>query len=285
MPKKHGLGRGLDALLPEVSGGSEQQVLQLPLMDIDPNPEQPRRSFDQEALEQLAQSMREQGVLQPLLVTEQGGRYSLVAGERRWRAARLAGLDSVPCLVLQLEPRQRQEIALVENLQREDLNPMEAAQGIRSLMDQCGLTQEQAAERLGKSRPAVANLLRLLNLPQQLQQLVAQGQLSEGHAKVLAGIAQPDKQLTLGLKAAEEGWSVRKLEEEAQAAAAAPQRRSPIRRVLTPELSALEDRLRESTGMRAVLSGTEKKGRIVLQYYSREELERLYELLERLEAL
>ena len=285
MSKKHGLGRGLDALLPEVTGGGEQQVLQLPLMDIDPNPEQPRRSFDQEALEQLAQSMREQGVLQPLLVTEQGGRYSLVAGERRWRAARLAGLDSVPCLVLQLEPRQRQEIALVENLQREDLNPMEAAHGIRSLMDQCGLTQEQAAERLGKSRPAVANLLRLLNLPPQLQQLVAQGQLSEGHAKVLAGIAQPDTQLTLGMKAAEEGWSVRKLEEEAQAAAAAPQRRSPIRRVLTPELAALEDRLRESTGMRAVLSGTEKKGRIVLQYYSREELERLYELLERLEAL
>ena len=167
MPKKtHGLARGLDSLLPEVdmmtSGGGQE----IAIGDIDPNPDQPRRAFSEESIAQLAQSIREQGLLQPILVVPMnGGRYRIVAGERRWRAARMAGLDRVPCIIREMDVPTQMEIALVENLQREDLNPIEAAQGIQTLMRQCGYTQEAVAARLCKSRPAVAHQLRLLTLP------------------------------------------------------------------------------------------------------------------------
>lgn len=287
MPKKsHGLGRGLDVLLPETdeSASAGQQIA---LGDIDPNPDQPRRAFQQEAIEQLAQSIRDQGVLQPLLVTpEPGGRYRIVAGERRWRAARLAGLETVPCVVRELDLSQQMEIALIENLQREDLNPIEVAQGIRSLMDQCGYTQETVASRLSKSRSAVANLLRLLTLPEELIGLVREGALSAGHARVLAGLDQEAVQLALGRQAVREGWSVRQLE----AAAASLRKQKPVEnlpkpRALPAELIELEDRVRETFGVRTTLTGSDRKGKIVLQYDSREELEHLSDLLSRFSAL
>ncbi len=283
MPKKiHGLGRGLDALLPEsdTAQGAGQEIS---IGDIDPNPDQPRRTFTEESIAQLAQSIRDQGVLQPILVTPtEDGRYQLVAGERRWRAARVAGLETVPCLVRDLDEVQQREIALIENLQREDLNPLEAAQGVQNLMRQCGYTQETVARRLGKSRPAVANLLRLLNLPDEVQEMVRQGVLSAGHARVIAGVEGEAAQLALAKEAVARDLSVRQLEAVAAARkqTGVPDRKKP--RVLSAELSELEGRIREATGLRATLQGSEKKGKIVLQYYSREELERLSDFLGRL---
>ena len=284
MPKKvqHGLGRGLEALLSQTelppAGSSE-----ISIGDIDPNPDQPRRSFDRESISSLAASIREQGVLQPVLVVDTGdGRYRLVAGERRWRAAREAGLETVPAIVRDLSAEQQREIALIENLQREDLNPIEAAQGVRALMESCGYTQEQAAERLGKSRPAVANLLRLLTLPQDVRELVGDGTLSAGHARVLAGIADPERQRALAQLVIDRGLSVRELEELARTQPEQKPKAAPKTRSLPPELKELEDRFRLTMGVKATLTGSEKKGKIVLQYSSREELEQLYEQLNRL---
>ncbi len=284
--KNRGLGRGLDALLPEAEEltGAGQEIA---IGDIDPNPDQPRRVFQEESIAQLAQSIKEQGVLQPLLVTPTSeGRYRIVAGERRWRAARAAGLETVPCVVRELSLTQQMEIALIENLQREDLNPIEVAQGIRGLMQQCGYTQETVATRLSKSRPAVANLLRLLTLPESVTALVSAGTLSAGHARVLAGLEDDDLKAELARRCVDEGWSVRQMERYAAAlkSGEAPARAKPARpsRALPVELSELEGRFRETMGVRATLTGTAKKGRIVLQYYSPEELEHLSELLERL---
>lgn len=281
--KSHGLGRGLDALLPEADESLSGGVQEIAIGDIDPNPDQPRRVFQEESIAQLAQSIREQGVLQPILVTpEDGGRYRIVAGERRWRASRAAGLDAVPCLVRDLDVIQQMEIALVENLQREDLNPIEAARGIRSLMQQCGYTQEAVANRLSKSRPAVANLLRLLTLPEEVMALVEKGALSAGHARVLAGMEDDAAKLALARETVDKGYSVRQLEALAASRKVEPKKPVPARRALPAELSELESRVRETLGVRATLSGTAKKGKIVLQYYSQEELEHLSDLLSRL---
>ncbi|MBP3636862.1 MAG: ParB/RepB/Spo0J family partition protein [Clostridia bacterium] len=285
--KTRGLGRGLEALLPDAEEVLSSGVQEISLGDIDPNPDQPRRTFSDESIAQLAQSIREQGVLQPILVTPQnGGRYRIVAGERRWRASRAAGLDKVPVIVRDLDVIQQMEIALIENLQREDLNPIEVAQGIRSLMQQCGYTQETVANRLSKSRPAVANLLRLLTLPEEVIELVRQGSLSAGHARVLAGLEDDKQKLALARETIEQGYSVRQLEALAAAAKESPAKADkpkPRKAALTAELSELEGRIRETMGVRATLTGTEKKGKIVLQYYSREELEHLNEMLLRLE--
>ena len=186
--KRGGLGRGLDVLLPQSGELLETVVRDISIDEIDPNASQPRRDFDKEALEQLADSIREAGVLSPILVVENGMRYRIVAGERRYRAARLAGLETVTCIVRSMTNEQQMEAALIENLQRQDLNPIEEAAAIRSLMQECGYTQEQAARKLGKSRPAIANALRLLNLPKAVTDLVVTGDLSAGHARVLAGL-------------------------------------------------------------------------------------------------
>ena len=285
--KSRGLGRGLSALLPEVDESLSGGVQEIAIGDIDPNPDQPRRVFPEESLAQLAQSIREQGVIQPVLVTPHGdGRYRIVAGERRWRASRLAGLDKVPCIVRDMDVIQQMEIALIENLQREDLNPIDAALGIRSLMQQCGYTQEAVSNRLSKSRPAVANLLRLLTLPEEVIDLVRQGTLSAGHARVLAGLDSDAAKLTLARETLDKGYSVRQLETLAAALKQEKQpapKAAPRVRTLPAELCELEGRFRETFGVRATLNGSLKKGKIVLQYYSRDELEHLYELLQRLE--
>ena len=279
MATKRGLARGLDALLPETdmpTGTTEIAISQL-----DPNPDQPRRSFDAQALEALAESIRQAGVLQPLLVVENGARYRIVAGERRYRAARIAGLQSVPCIVREMSEQERMEAALIENLQREDLNPIEEAAGIRALMEECGYTQELAAKRVGRSRPAVANLLRLLQLPESIQQMVKDGELSAGHARVLAGIPDESRQLALAERAVRDGMSVRELEKLAAMSDEKPQKPAP--RPLPSELNDMQERLQNVLGVRASLRGSLKKGRIILQYDSAEELEAIYEAMERLE--
>ena len=279
MPKKtHGLGRGLDLLLPDLPE-ENAGVREIDTGLIDPNPDQPRRDFPEESIEQLAASIREQGVLQPILVTPAAdGRWRLVAGERRWRAARRAGLSSVPAIVRDLSLRDQMEIALVENIQREDLNPVETALGIRALMEQFGYTQEQAAGRLGMSRPAVANLLRILSLPEELVVLVRKKDLSVGHAKVLAGVPEAETQLRLARMCLDQSWNVRQLEEAVRALQKTqPPKPSRKDARLAPELHELESQLREAVGMQVRITGTEQKGRIVLQYTSREELEALWE--------
>ena len=289
--KKKGLGRGLDALLPEADELLPNVVQEIPVGDIDPNTEQPRRSFREEAMTQLSASVKEQGILQPLLVVEQpGGRYRIVAGERRWRAARQAGLATVPCMVRDMDMIRQMEVSLIENLQREDLNPMEEAAAIRALMQQCGYTQETVAARLSKSRPVIANLLRLLTLPKEVAQMVREGQLSAGHARVLAGLDREEDKVALARETLAKGYSVRQLEQLAALRREAESHGQAAHKVknarpLPPELKELEGRVRETLGMRATLSGNAKKGKIVLQYYSQEELERLYEVLEKLDAL
>ena len=280
--KKMGLGRGLDALLPETND-MDNMVSMIAVTEIDRNPDQPRRDFDETALQALADSIRSAGVLQPLLVVEENGRYRIVAGERRFRAARIAGLDKVPCIVRDLSAQEQMEAALIENLQREDLNPIEEAAAVKQFMDACHYTQEQAAKRLGKSRPALANLLRLLSLPQVVQDDVIAGRLSAGHARVLAGVEEERRQIALAQLTILEGLSVRELEK----AAAQPTpvvKSKPVPKPLPLELQDMENRMQETFGLRTQLRGTRKRGKIILQYYSEDELERLYQCLEKLEG-
>ena len=279
MATKHGLARGLDALLPETD--LPAGVTEIAVSQLDPNPDQPRRTFDTQALEALAESIRQAGVLQPLLVVENGARYRIVAGERRYRAARMAGLQSVPCVVRDMTEQERMEAALIEKLQREDLNPIEEAAGIRALMEECGYTQELAAKRVGRSRPAVANLLRLLQLPESIRELVKAGELSAGHARVLAGLADESRQLALAERAVREGMSVRELEKLAAQTMEKPAKPEP--KPLPSELNDMQERLQNVLGVRTALHGNLKKGKIILQYDSAEELEAIYEAMERLE--
>ena len=294
MAKKMGLGRGLSAILPDVEevvesvdlAGNEKAaplpagaVVEIPVGDIDPNRNQPRKKFDDEALLALADSIRHNGVISPILVARDGARYTIIAGERRWRAARLANLDTIPAIVREWDDVRRREAALVENIQREDLNAIEEARGIEQLMNECALTQEAVSERLGRSRSAVANLLRLLTLPQRIQAAVIDGALSAGHARVLAGIEDGEQQSALFAKTMQFGWSVRQLE---AAAKNAPEKKEKQKREPLPvEYVELQDRLRTATGLRVSLEGTAKKGRIVMQYDSEEELQRLWDFMER----
>lgn len=288
--KKAGLGRGLSALLGEtedfVTPGSEESapasgeaVVRLSLDSIDPNAEQPRKRFNQTALEQLAASIKAVGVLQPILVHKNGARYSIIAGERRWRAARLAGLSEIPAIVRDMETTMRYEAALIENLQRDDLNPVEEAMAVKGLMEQCGYTQEAVAERIGKSRPAVANLLRLLNLPEEILAMLEEGRLSAGHARALVTIEDRLMQLRLANLAAAQGWSVRQMEKicAAQNAPKPEKKEKPER---PAEFSQLENMARRAFGTKAEIDGDEKKGRLILRYYSQEDLQRIWDMLE-----
>ena len=292
MAKRQGLGRGLDALLggmaetttvetaaqenkPAAAGDA---VVTLRLSDIDPNREQPRRRFDEAALQELADSIRAVGVIQPSLVSRAGDRYTIIAGERRWRASRLAGLTEIPAIIREWDEVKRMEAALIENLQRDDLNPVEEAMGVSSLMQQCGLTQEQAAERLGKSRPAVANLLRLLTLPEAVLNMLREGKLTAGHARALVTLPR-DMQLKLAQLAAAQGWSVRQLE---RICAQQNEEKKPDKPVKPrdPEFKRLERMARDVFGTRAELSGDEQKGKLVVHYQTADDLQRIWDLLE-----
>ena len=272
------LGRGLASLIPQHA--SSATVVEIQLARVAPNPVQPRRHFDEATLEELAASIREHGVLQPVLVTETIDGYQLVAGERRVRAARLAGLERIPAILRQMATADQLEVALVENVQRADLDPIDEAVAYRHLIDEFGLTQERVAERVGKARASVANTLRLLDLQVDVQSAIADGRITEGHGRALGGLptdAQP-RALALVLS---EGLSVRQTEElvrrlreprPAPAAVATPAR-------LDPDLERVEEELRQRLGTKVTLSRSRKGGRIVIEYYSDEELGRLYERL------
>lgn len=287
---KRGLARGidvkgLDALLPGVRpdpATAGQHVEQVPVDRIQPNPYQPRRKFDPDALAELVESVRQHGIVQPLLLRPEGEGYRLVAGERRWRAAQAAGLETVPAVVREFSDVEMMEIALVENLQREDLNPIEEAQGYRMLCEELGLTQEQVSQRVGKSRSHIANLMRLLTLPEDLRRLVAEGKLSTGHAKVLLGVPSPAEMRRLATLVLSEGLTVRQLEQMV-AGEGGPRRRSarPSQPAAAePEMRDLVDRLQRALNTRVALRGRGQRGQIVIEYYSWDDLERILARLE-----
>jgi ParB family chromosome partitioning protein len=273
---KHGLGKGLGALIPTTSPSAEASgVRMVPVDRITPNPRQPRHSIDPAGLEELAASIREHGLIQPLIVTAAGDRYQIIAGERRWAAARLAGLAEVPVLVKDATPQQMLELALVENIQRADLNPLEEATAYRQLMDEFGLTQEAVAERVGKNRSTVANIVRLLNLPPEIQASLAAGEISEGHARALLRLEDWPRQMAVLRRIRERGLSVRQTEELVRRLVEPPPA-SPGR-PRAPETEALETRFRDALGTKVSLHRSKKGGRLVVYFYSDEELQGIYE--------
>ncbi len=276
--KKRGLGRGLDALLGEYEAVPREEVIKLELSKIACSPAQPRKDFDEEKLAELAASIARHGVVQPIIVRREGEKYVIVAGERRFRAAKKAGLSEIPAIVRTFEEAEVLEVSLVENIQRENLNPIEEAAAIRFLMRQNDLTQEEVSARLGKSRPAVANALRLLSLPREVMVMLRDGQLSAGHGRALAGVEDKRWQLALAQAAVKEGWSVRELEKRAKKVPAEKKKEKSEAR-LAPELYDVREKLMERLGTKVKLSGTPKRGRITIEYFSQEDLERIYGLL------
>ena len=272
-PKKTGLGKGLDALFgasPLVTEVEEEQTKEqvednenlktLKITDVEPNRDQPRKTFNQESLEELADSIKTYGVIQPIVVTKKDGYYAIVAGERRWRAAKIAGLEEIPAIIRDDDEQTNKEIALIENIQREDLNPYEKALGIRQLMDKYGLTQEQVSKKIGKSRSSVSNTVRVLYLAPDVLELVKQGKLSEGHCKALAGISDPKRQYEAAIRMIERGESVRQAESK--------NRTTKKEKKLDPKYQYLyediEDRFQGFFGTKVKLDQGKRKGRIII---------------------
>ncbi len=286
-----GLGRGLSALFSDTEEAYENATegltggaTELSLADIYPNPDQPRKAFDEGALLDLTNSIKEHGVISPIVVNrDPGGTYMIIAGERRYRAAKNAGLTTIPAVIKELDEREIQEISLIENLQREDLNPIEAAYGMKKLMEEYDLTQETLAERLGKSRPAIANTLRLLTLSEEVIALVREGKLSSGHARTLVPVPK-EEQPTLAAECVKEGWSVREMERAVKQFLNPPEvlnRQKEAKNALAnAELKHFVERLRTTFKTKVSLIGTEKKGRIYIDYYSRDDLDRICEMLD-----
>jgi ParB family chromosome partitioning protein len=287
-----GLGRGLSALFSDTEEAYENAqgeaaanggATEVELDRVYPNPDQPRKAFDENALNDLANSIKEHGVIMPLVVnrTEQG--YMIIAGERRYRAAKRAGLEKVPVIVKEIGEREIQEISLIENLQREDLNPIEAAYGMKRLMEEFHLTQEVLAERLGKSRPAIANTLRLLTLSEEVIALVREGKLSSGHARTLVTVPV-EAQAELARECVKNGWSVREAERAVKQFLNPPEvlakEKEKKNAVASAELKHLVERLRGTLKTKVSLIGTDKKGRIYIDYYTRDDLDRISELLD-----
>lgn len=275
-----GLGRGLGALGLNENQNTEEKsgkALELSIQDIDTNPQQPRKSFEEAPLEELADSIRQHGIVQPILVKQKGNRFMIVAGERRYRAARKAGLMKVPVLLTDLDEQEIAEVSLIENIQREDLNPVEEAAALRFLMEQHDLTQEEVSHRVGKSRPAIANSLRLLELPAAVRESVATGRLSAGHGKMLAGIPEKEMQETVAVLAEKEKWSVRQLEQYLRTKEKRNEKAVQKKASRSMELSELERVLCERLHTRVVLKGNETKGKIEIIYTSAEELEKIAE--------
>ncbi len=288
--KMTGLGKGLDVLF----GGAplEMQTLEeentqpeetadsknlktLRITEVEPNREQPRKNFNQESLEELSESIKTYGIIQPIVVSKENGYYAIIAGERRWRAAKLAGLEEIPAIIRDSDEQTNREISLIENIQREDLNPYEKALGIRSLMDRYGLTQEEVSKKIGKSRSSVSNTVRILYLAPDVLELVKQGKLTEGHCKALAGIGDPKRQYEAAIRMIEKGESVRQAESK--------NRITKREKKLDPQYKYLyediEDRFQGFFGTKVKLDQGKRKGRIIIEYHNNEDLERMLKLI------
>ncbi len=278
------LGKGMDALFESPSVVSKpadnptDAVRQLRITDVEPRSDQPRKHFDREQLQLLASSISQHGVIQPIIVTENpNGTYSIIAGERRWRASKIAGLSTIPAVVRTYDALTQAEVALIENLQREDLNPIEEALGYQSLIEQFGLTQEKVSEKVGKSRPAVANTLRLLALDNEIKEMLVEGVLSSGHGRALLGIEDAEKRLVMAKKAAEENLTVREMEQLAR-----ENKKTTTKRATNKSpYPDVEKDLKEKFGTKVKITG-ESKGKIELYYYSEEDLIRLVDIIQNL---
>ena len=279
--KQKGLGRGLGALIDDFSASDvSDSVTSLPLQKVEPNPRQPRRVFDEEELQSLADSIAEHGIVQPLAVRDEGnGYYMIIAGERRWRAARLAGLQEVPVVVLDADDRTVMELALVENLQRQDLNPMEEAEGYRVLMEEYGLTQEQTADRVGKSRSAVANALRLLALPDEVRELVENGALSAGHARAILSLPSEKLQRAAAQKILALRLSVRQAEAMCKRMGAEAKPEKPKSVLTVDYVGECEKALTKQLSRKVKIVNGKRKGRFELEFYGQDDLQRLYDAL------
>lgn len=285
MAKKTGLGKGLDALFAstieeekkeeEIQAG--EKIHKLKLIEIEPNRNQPRKKFDEEALEELADSIKEYGLLQPIIVTKKDDYYEIVAGERRWRACKKAGLTEIPAIIRDDDERRNKEIALIENIQREDLNPIEKAMGIKSLMDDYGLTQQKVADILGKARSSIANSVRILNLDERVIQLALEGKLTEGHCKSILAVPDKDKQYTMALYIIESGDSVR----EAEKKMARNKTKTNKDRKYEPIYRDIETSFRDFFGTKVKLDAGKRKGKIIIEYSNNDDLERILELIKK----
>ncbi len=274
------LGRGLNALLHTVETASTG-LEDVSVEQIDPNPFQPRRAFSADKLKELADSIRASGVVQPVLLRRSGSRYQLIAGERRWRAAREAGLEAIPAVVREIGDRDALELALTENLLREDLNPLEAAHGYSALQNKHGLSHEEIAERLGLDRSTVTNTLRLLRLPAEVQQMVAESQISAGHARALLALDSAAAQVQLANLAVKQGLSVRQVENLAALRDSTPAKKpnADEQQKLDANLRAAVLEMERALGTRVKVRGGEKRGRIEISYFSADDLNRIYELI------
>lgn len=307
--KARGLGKGLDALFGDAEvtlqsraeknsesskekGEAAQQDVKKPessaggidyidINDIKPNSNQPRKTFDEEKLNELAASIEEHGLIQPVVLRKAEKGYEIVAGERRWRAARKIGIKEIPCIIKELTDEENMLLAIIENMQREDLNPIEEAEGIRQMIDTYGLTQEEVSKSVGKSRPYIANSLRLLRLPEAVRNYVEDGSLSTGHAKAIAAVSDEKRQVELAETAIRDGLSVRQLEKLAQQDKNGIRTKSRVKQK-TADVRRVEEDLKNALGTKVTLNQKGKKGKIEIEYYSKDELERLIELLKKL---
>lgn len=290
--KNRGLGRGLDALfaeqapiMPDNRVETEEKsnshvgdkVLYIDINDIKPNAEQPRKTFDKEKISELSQSIIEHGIIQPLVVRKSGKHYEIVAGERRWRAAREAELSVVPCIVRQFSDEENMLVAIIENMQREDLNPIEEAMGLEQMISAYGMTQEEVSKSVSKSRPYITNTLRLLKLPEEIKALVSEGKISTGHARALITVKNKTKQEELCKKIIKDGISVRDVER--LASEEKKTRKKPLKRVKSPDTLNVERELKEIYGTKVTINSRGNKGTVELEFYSKDELNRLIDLL------
>lgn len=298
--KKGGLGRGLDALFAdavpvsdpvkeEIKQGDEKKtedksgdsVQYINIHDIMPNANQPRKTFSEEKIDELAKSIKEHGIIQPIVVRKKDKSYEIVAGERRWRAARKAELTQVPCLIRELSDEQNMLIAIIENMQREDLNPVEEAEGLNQMIATFGMTQEQISRSVGKSRPYIANSLRLLKLPDYIKEDMAEGRISAAHGRTLIPVEDETVRKALCERIIKEGLSVRETERLVSEQGKAKKRR-PAAKVKNPDVARVEEELKETLGTRVTINQNGKKGRIEIEFFSGDELDRLIELLKSL---
>ena len=287
-PSKSGLGRGLEALFPSnvnietLSTDSKDVIVELKINEVEPNVNQPRKTFDDNKLEELADSIKEHGVIQPIIVTKKDDYYQIIAGERRWRASKKAGLKTIPAIVRTYDDKKTREVSLIENIQRQNLNPLETAKAIKELMDEHNLTQEEISKSLGKSRSSIANTLRILKLESRVQEMIEQGEISEGHARTLASIDNPAKQYKLALDIVNLDMSVREAENYANEVKTPKNKtkKKPEKGKLEVIAKDLENKLKHALGTKVTLDAkTKSKGKIVIEYYSEDELERVLDIL------
>lgn len=276
--KKPALGKGLGALIPDIEVTSEDTVVEVNINEIEPNAGQPRKKFDEDKLQELAESIKEHGVVQPVIVKKDGDFYKLIAGERRWRAARMAGLKTIPAIAKDFTDNEIMEISLIENIQREDLNPMEEAEAYKRLMDEFKMTQEKIAEKIGKSRPAIANTMRLINLDDRVKGYVIDGVLSGGHARALVNIDQKDLQYEVAKKIIDNNFNVRQTEKLIKKLLLS-KILDPAKAKSNPYIEDIQKRMENALGTKVNISHGKRKGKIEIEYYTYKDLERILELL------